>query len=303
MLERALREDAVDGDVTTSTLLGGSGPPPSVSVSFVARGAGVVCGLPVLAALYGHAAPEVAYRALLEDGDRVAPGQTILELEGPAPRLLALERTALNFLGRLGGIASWTARWVELVAGTGAGLYDTRKTTPGWRYLEKYAVRTGGGNNHRMHLGDGALVKDNHVALLRALGRWDPVACVASFRRAAPGTFVELEVDGREEFLAALAASPDAILLDNFTPEDARWAVSRRAEPGSARPLLEASGGITFETVRVMAETGVDRISVGALTHSAPVLDIGLDIGLDTSAPRGSPGLGSGPPRRAGRLA
>jgi nicotinate-nucleotide pyrophosphorylase (carboxylating) len=243
----------------------------------------VICGLPVVEDLFRRQAPEVMLSGKAKDGDRLPAAQRFLEVSGPARSILRLERIALNFVGRLSGIATGTARWVEKISGTRAKLFDTRKTTPGWRALEKYAVRVGGGHNHRRSLAEALLVKDNHVAVLRALGLWDVEACVRALRQAAPGLFLELEVASRDEFLAALRAGADAILLDNFDVPEVSWAVETRnrqptapgAPPG---PLLEASGGIRLETVRAVAETGVERLSVGALTHSATSLDVALDF-------------------------
>jgi nicotinate-nucleotide pyrophosphorylase (carboxylating) len=194
--------------------------------------------------------------------------------------LLAMERTALNFVQRLGGIATLTARFAAEVAGTRAAIYDTRKTTPGWRSLEKYAVRCGGGRNHRIGLYDAVLIKDNHLAWLAA--RPDPIgAAIAAARARAPaGTTVEVEVDSLEQLDRALECAPDLILVDNLGPEALAEAVCRRdaRAPGVG---LEASGGITLATVAALARSGVDRISVGALTHSAPALDVGLDYEND----------------------
>jgi nicotinate-nucleotide pyrophosphorylase (carboxylating) len=245
---------------------------------FVARSAGVVSGLPVLERIARRFGLGTWYRSLIRDGDRVAPGTVIASIAGEMRALLLMERTALNFLQRLSGVASLTARFVAEVAGTKAVILDTRKTTPGWRALEKYAVRCGGGKNHRMGLYDAVLIKDNHLAWLEQGG--DPIGrAVAAGRLGAPeGTrFVEVEVDTLEQLDRALEVGPDIILVDNLGPEKLAEAVRRRAEraPGI---LLEASGGVTLATVRKLAETGVDRISVGALTHSAPALDIGLDF-------------------------
>jgi nicotinate-nucleotide pyrophosphorylase (carboxylating) len=206
------------------------------------------------------------------------PGWTIAIVEGPMRALLAMERTALNFLQRLSGIATLTAQFVAEVEGTKAVILDTRKTTPGWRALEKYAVRCGGGTNHRIGLYDAVLIKDNHLAWLADGG--DPIGrAVEAARAGAPkGTkFIEVEVDTLEQLDRALEVKPDIILVDNLGPEKLAEAVRRRNEraPGI---LLEASGGVNLSTVRALAETGVDRISVGALTHSAPALDIGLDF-------------------------
>jgi nicotinate-nucleotide pyrophosphorylase (carboxylating) len=240
----------------------------------------------VIEQLFRSRAPGVALHPARRDGDGLLAGERLLEIEGAAAAILPLERIALNFLQRLSGIATETRKWFEALRGTGARLLDTRKTLPGWRRLEKYAVRAGGGGNHRSSLSDGILLKDNHRAALAGVPGQDRGKTgaggirdwVAALRRASPGVFLQVEVDGREEYLEALEASPDSILLDNFALDDIAWAVetrNRRPPPG---PSLEASGGIRLENVRQVALTGVDRISVGALTHSAPALDIGLDV-------------------------
>ena len=203
------------------------------------------------------------------------------DLAGPMRSLLAMERTALNFLQRLSGIASLTARYVAAVHGTRAAIFDTRKTTPGWRFLEKYAVRCGGGCNHRFGLYDAVLIKDNHLAWIKeAAGASGPdpfATAIASARRATPpGTTIEIEVDSLEQFDRALECSPDIILVDNLGPEQVAEAVRRR-NAAAPRIQLEASGGVNLLSVRALAETGVDRISIGALTHSAPALDLALD--------------------------
>jgi nicotinate-nucleotide pyrophosphorylase (carboxylating) len=201
-------------------------------------------------------------------------------VSGPVRQILSFERTALNFLQHLSGIATLTARFVDAVFGTKAAILDTRKTLPGWRLLEKYAVRCGGGQNHRVGLYDAVLIKDNHLAYLAHKG--DPIGhAVASVRaQAPPGTVVEVEVDRLDQLDRALACGPDIILVDNFDARTLREAVARRDAIAPAIQL-EASGGVTLETVRALAEAGVDRISVGALTHSAPALDLGLDFGED----------------------
>jgi nicotinate-nucleotide pyrophosphorylase (carboxylating) len=224
------------------------------------------------------ASGEVGLRTLVPEGHPVKAGEAFLELRGPPAPILRLERTALNFLGRLCGIATLTRSFMDALAGLPTVLLDTRKTTPAWRNLEKYAVRTGGAKNHRGSLSDGILLKDNHAGVLREVGRGDVGEWVEALRRTSPGMFLEVEVDDRQEFLRALDTGVDAILLDNFSTADLRWAVASRNEAGSGHPLLEASGGMRLEGVREIAETGVDRISVGALTHSARVLDIGLDL-------------------------
>jgi nicotinate-nucleotide pyrophosphorylase (carboxylating) len=224
------------------------------------------------------------WKPLLADGDRLERGSVIARLDGPMRSLLAIERAALNFLQHLSGIATLTAQYVAAVAGTRARIYDTRKTTPGWRALEKYAVRCGGGFNHRFGLHDAVLIKDNHLAWLRmdaSSGTRDPIsAAVAAARAFAPsGTIVEIEVDSLEELAQALASLPDVILLDNLAPDLVAEAVRRR-DAVAPRVELEASGGVNLASVQALAQTGVDRISVGALTHSAPALDLAMDFEL-----------------------
>lgn len=238
-------------------------------VSWTARQPGVLAGL-ACARLALHAlAPDARFEALVEDGQRVGAGQALARADAPARAILSSERTGLNLMGRLSGIATLTRAYVDAVAGTGARITDTRKTTPGLRHLEKYAVRCGGGVNHRFGLDDAILIKDNHVA---ACGGVRPALERA---RAAAGHLVkiELEVDSLAQLEDALPLAPDVIMLDNFSLEDMRAAVALAA----GRVILEASGGVRLETVRDIAETGVQVISVGALTHSAPGLDIGLD--------------------------
>ena len=256
------------------------------SARFVARADGVVAGLPVVklaAARFGLAS---GFRHLIEDGQRVAPGVAVAEVFGPIGQILGFERTALNFLQRLSGVATLTDRFVRAVAGTNAVILDTRKTTPGWRALERYAVRCGGGTNHRNGLYDAVLIKDNHLACLASLGEVDPVgSAVAASRAKSPaGTVVEVEIDNLEQLDRALEARPDIVLVDNFPIESLVEAVRRRDSraPGI---LLEASGGVSLDTVADRARTGVDRISVGALTHSAPALDVGLDYDEAPSDP------------------
>ena len=263
------------GDPTGSTTIPANG---RGSARFVARSAGVVSGLPVVELLARRLGLGTWYRPLVEDGDRVEAGSSIASIAGEFRSLLILERTALNFLQRLSGVASLTARFVAEVAGTRAVILDTRKTTPGWRHLEKYAVRCGGGTNHRVGLHDAILIKDNHLAWLAEGG--DPIgrAIAAARAGASPGCkFIEVEVDTLEQLDRALEVGPDIILVDNIGSEGLVEAVRRR-DAKAPKILLEASGGVTLATVRGMALAGVDRISVGALTHSAPALDIGLDF-------------------------
>ena len=268
LVRTALAEDLPDGvDVTTVATV----PEGQQAVAdLVARGDGVVAGLPlvgaVLDAVTGGAAtvePRVA------DGALVARGDVLATLAGPARGLLTAERTALNLLCHLSGVATLTRRWVDAVDGTGAAIRDTRKTTPGLRALEKYAVRCGGGVNHRMSLSDAAMVKDNH-----ALAAGGVAAAFRAVRDRAPGVDVEVEADSVGDAVAAVEAGADLVLLDNMPVDEMRRAVER--VDGRAR--LEASGGLSLDYARAVAETGVDFLSVGALTHSAPVLDIACDF-------------------------
>jgi nicotinate-nucleotide pyrophosphorylase (carboxylating) len=275
LITLALAEDFGDGGDLTARLVI---PDDAVgSARFVARSAGVMAGMPVVSQLFSRVGVHTLAPYLF-NGERLEPGALIASVGGPMRTLLAVERIALNFLQRLSGIATLTARFVAEVEGTKAVILDTRKTTPGWRALEKYAVRCGGGTNHRFGLYDAVLIKDNHLAWLAEGG--DPIGrAVAAARAGAPkgNKFIEVEVDTLEQLDRALEVGPDIILVDNLGPEKLAEAVRRRdaKAPGI---LLEASGGVTLETVRGLALTGVDRISVGALTHSAPALDIGLDF-------------------------
>ena len=242
----------------------------------VARTPGVLAGLPVaelvFAALEGD---PVAVAAHAADGEPLGTGQSVASFVGPLRSILVAERTLLNFLQRLSGVATLTRRYADAVAGTKAVVLDTRKTTPGWRLLEKYAVRQGGGHNHRVGLADGILIKDNHLA---GLGLGAIATAARAARAGAAGLTVEVEVDTLTQLREALAESPDIVLLDNMPPSVLREAVAMR-DSLAPHVLLEASGGVNLVTVRAIAETGVDRISVGALTHSAPALDLALDYG------------------------
>ncbi len=276
LIDLALAEDLGEaGDVTTSALI----PADAEGVGeFVARSPGVVAGLPVLERLIARHGLLPGWAPRVTDSAPVGPGDSIASIAGPVRTLLSLERILLNFLQRLSGIASLTARYASAVDGTRAKILDTRKTTPGWRALEKYAVRCGGGTNHRFGLFDAILIKDNHLASIGA-SHADPIAeAIRRSRIAVPdGGFVEIEVDTLDQFDRALACGPDIILVDNLGPEALAEAVRRR-DARAPSVLLESSGGVTLATVRPLAETGVDRISIGALTHSAPALDIGLDL-------------------------
>ncbi|SIO19777.1 nicotinate-nucleotide pyrophosphorylase [carboxylating] [Singulisphaera sp. GP187] len=265
------------GDLTADAIIPAHG---RGAAQFVARKEGVIAGIPVLQLAALRFGLPTWFKPLVQDGDLVGPGDAIASIAGPMRAMLAMERTALNFLQRLSGIATLTARFVAEVADTSAVILDTRKTTPGWRALEKYAVRCGGGRNHRIGLYDAVLIKDNHLAWLAEQG--DPISlAIATARTHAPaGTTIEIEVDTLEQLDQALACQPDIILVDNLGPESLAESVRRR-NARAPQVLLEASGGITLATVRQLARTGVDRISVGALTHSAPALDIGLDFETD----------------------
>lgn len=271
LIRLALDEDLADGvDVTSVATIPAD---QRCVVTFGARGAGVVAGLPVAAAVVemvcGDAAS--AFDQLVRDGDAVDAGQAVARVTAPTTRMLTAERTALNLLCHLSGVASLTARWVAAIDGTVARVRDTRKTLPGLRALQKYAVRCGGGVNHRMGLYDAALVKDNHVA-----GAGGVAAAYAAVRGLEGTIPVEIEVDSLDGLRIAIEAGADEVLIDNFTPDDMRAAVALRDELAPA-VRLEASGGLTLETAGEVAATGVDYIAVGELTHSVRALDLGLD--------------------------
>lgn len=270
IIDLALAEDVGAGDVTTRAIV----PPDDRSLAeFVVKGDGVVSGLGVAGAVFARVDSSVTFTALVADGTPVRPGTSCARVAGASRSLLMAERVALNLLQRLSGVATLTARYVAAVDGTGARIVDTRKTTPGLRQLEKAAVRDGGGANHRFGLGDGVLIKDNHLA---AVGGADRVGRAIGLARAgAPHTLrIEVEVTTLAEVEEAIAAGADVILLDNMDVAT----MTRAVALVGGRALLEASGGITLGTVRAVAETGVDLISVGALTHSAPALDISLEF-------------------------
>lgn len=279
VVERALAEDLGEaGDVTGEAMIAADRQATAV---VRARAAGIACGLPVAAEVLRQCAPGVRMSEHVRDGERVEAGGTMLSVEGALRGILAAERTLLNFVGRLSGIATVTAEYVQAVQGTRAQVCDTRKTTPGLRMLEKWAVRCGGGTNHRIGLYDAMLVKDNHVAGLAPREMAAAVAKAAASARAAHALrFVEVECDSLDQLQALLDlphGTIDLALLDNMTPD--RLAEAVRMRDASRSPVrLEASGGIGLRSVAAVAATGVERISVGALTHSAPCLDIGLDI-------------------------
>ncbi|NNN04877.1 MAG: carboxylating nicotinate-nucleotide diphosphorylase [Elusimicrobia bacterium] len=268
LLRAALREDlGRDGDLTTRFFVPADA---RVRARVVAREAGVVCGLDVAAAAFRACAPGARVRARVRDGARVRPGQAVMDVSG-GRGLLTAERTALNFLQRMSGVASLTRRYADRVRGTRARILDTRKTLPGWRALDKYAVVCGGGVNHRMGLYDAAMVKDNH----RLGGSLEEGA--RALRRLRPRAKLIVECDDLVQAERALALRPDVLLLDNMPPRLLRAAI-RRLRARAPRVLLEISGGVSLDTVLALARLGPDRISIGRLTHSAPALDLGLDL-------------------------
>lgn len=276
LIELALREDLGDtGDVTSEAVI-----PSDLTgcAALVARENGVLAGLASAEMVMKRIDPSIQFEAHIADGERMKPGDRIAVVSGRMRSILAAERTALNFVQHLSGIATLTRRYVDAVAGLPCRILDTRKTTPGWRLLEKYAVRCGGGHNHRTGLYDGILIKDNHLGALRDVTNPIRTAGDRATRLVGNDLPIEIEVDSLEQFdQAASAGDADIILLDNMTLAQLRTAV-RRNRNWVVPAELEASGGVTLETVRAIAETGVDRISVGALTHSAPALDIALDF-------------------------
>ncbi len=270
LIRAALAEDVGPGDASTAITV----PPEAVVTGeYRARESGVVAGLPLIDLVHAVLDAGVRVERLVADGAAVVPGACVARIAGPAAAILTGERTTLNFLQHLGGIASLTARYVEAVAGTGCRVLDTRKTLPGWRALAKYAVRCGGGDNHRMGLYDRVMLKDNHWAV----GGGAVADLVARARRDFPALAVEVEVDDLDQFDRVLPLGVEWILLDNFTPAQAVEAVARRDGAGGGT-LLEISGNVTLETIGTYARTGVDAASVGRLTHSAPALDLGLDL-------------------------
>lgn len=277
-IDRWLSEDLGDiGDITTLSLVS---PDIETRCEVRAREHGIVAGLPILERMVARRGGLLRAEPLAADGDRIEPGMRVMEIVGPLSALLPMERTALNLLGRLSGVATATRRYVDVIAGTGAKIVDTRKTTPGLRVAEKYAVRCGGGRLHRIGLFDGVLVKDNHIAAIADDELASAVEALAEAARNHGGAlFIEVEVD-RLDQLDALLTLPDGvldiILLDNMGPSAIETAVARR-DAKRRSVLLEASGGVRLDTLRAIAESGVDRIAVGAITHSAVQVDFGLD--------------------------
>ncbi len=277
--EDALAEDGVDRDITSLATVDAAA---TGTARVVARQQGVFAGVVIFDLLREAYSHKLTLTVRVEDGQALRKGDEIAVLAGPMRLLLGIERTLLNFLQRLCGVATLTRKYVEAVEGTQARIYDTRKTIPGWRQLDKYAVRCGGGRNHRMGLHDAILVKDNHLV---GVGVAALAAAVSEMVHEAgtltpPPEFIEVEVDTLEQLDEVLKVSGlDVVLLDNFTTAQMRQAVKRRKELGLAgRVKFEASGGVDLDSVRSIAETGVDRISTGAITHSAPALDISVDL-------------------------
>lgn len=269
LVRLALAEDLGDaGDVTSAAILP---PAQRIHAGIFAKQAGVICGLNLVSEIYRQVDPAATVTPLVTDGDHVVTGKTVCEVEGAGRSVLAGERVALNFAQRLSGIASLTAQFVAAVDGTGATILDTRKTTPGWRALEKYAVRMGGGGNHRMGLYDMVLIKDNHIDAACGIRRAVEAARAAE---QVQGLAIEVEVKDLDELREALACGVDRILLDNMNLAQMRDAVQMT----SGRVPLEASGNMTLARVRAVAETGVNFISAGALTHSAPALDLSMRL-------------------------
>ncbi len=270
----ALEEDAPWGDLTSEYLIPASA---TATADLVAREAGVFSGGDVFAAAFALTDPQIEVTLRVDDGDAFEPGTVLAAVSGPARGVLQAERIGLNFVQRMSGIATLTARYVAEVAGTDARIADTRKTTPGLRAFERAAVRAGGGRNHRFSLSDTVMAKDNHLAVLTADGTDLTEALRAAISRLPHTTHVEVEVDRIDQIEPVLAAGIGTIMLDNFSLDDLRDGVAQVA----GRATVEASGGVSLETVRAIAETGVDVISVGALTHSARALDLGLDVRVD----------------------
>jgi nicotinate-nucleotide pyrophosphorylase (carboxylating) len=267
----ALEEDAPWGDITSEMLIPESS---TARAELVAREPGVFSGGEVFAAAFRLTDPTIRVELAVRDGEAFAQGAVLATVSGPARGVLTAERIGLNFVQRMAGIATLTARYVAEVAHTGARIADTRKTTPGLRAFERHAVRSGGGHNHRYSLSDAVMAKDNHLAVLSEKGLSVTAALQGAIARLSHTTHVEVEVDRLDQIEAVLAAGIGTIMLDNFSLEDLR----RGVEQVGGRAIVEASGGVSLETVRAIAETGVDVISVGALTHSARALDLGLDV-------------------------
>ncbi|MBN1863160.1 MAG: carboxylating nicotinate-nucleotide diphosphorylase [Dehalococcoidales bacterium] len=275
IIDLALAEDLSHGDITSQTLI-----PPGLQGKAVitAKAAGVLAGGEVVKRVFAKVDPALKVELPIVEGAEIKPGEVVAAISGRVAAILKGERLALNFLSRLSGIASYTARFVAETKGFRAKIYDTRKTTPGLRHLEKYAVRLGGGQNHRLHLGSAILVKDNHLAAMRSLGLSLRDVVAEAKWKAPQGLVVEVEVNTPDEAMAAVEGGADVIMLDNMSPDEMRRV--RDLIPEHIK--TEASGGITLANVRAVAEAGVDIISIGALTHSAPALDFSLELEPET---------------------
>jgi len=266
ILRLALEEDLGNGDLTTTLLI----PEEQESRALlIAKGSFIVAGMPFVREVFALAGPTTEFTIFCDEGGKVKKGEMIAELHGNTRTLLSCERVALNVLQRLSGIATFTNAFVNEVKGTGAAILDTRKTTPGLRFMEKYAVRVGGGSNHRFGLYDGILIKDNHIEAAGSI-----TSAVRNARKAHHLLKIEVEVENLNDLMEALAAGADVVMLDNMSLEDMKEAVKR----AQGKAITEASGNITMDRVRAVAETGVDLISIGALTHSAPAADISMKI-------------------------
>ena len=271
IIDLTLAEDLSHGDITSEGLI-----PPELQgkASILAKEEGILAGGEVAKRVFLRVDPSLEVKLLIQDGKRIQPGEATATVSGRVISILKAERTALNFLQRLSGIASQTARYIAETQGLKVKIIDTRKTTPGLRLLEKYAVRAGGGQNHRFNLGDGILIKDNHLTALRALGMKIKDIIAKSKQNASQGLKVEVEVNTIEEALEAAGAGADIIMLDNMSPDEMR----RVVDSIPSQVEIEASGGITLDNVRAAAQAGVDFISIGALTHSVRALDISLEL-------------------------
>lgn len=271
LIERALAEDLGWGDITTEALVSSD---QQGKASIIAKAKGIIAGTEIAKQVFLKVDPELKTDILIKDGTKIKPGDLIVTIEGKVASILKAERTALNFLQHLSGIASETAHYVKAIKGLPVQITDTRKTNPGLRVLEKYAVKAGGGKNHRMHLGDSILIKDNHLSTLSRQGLSIKEILDRARQKADPKLKIEIEVKTPQEAVEAAEAGADIIMLDNMSLNDMRQAVQLI----KGKALIEASGGITLEKVRAVAETGVDFISVGALTHSVKALDISLEL-------------------------
>ncbi len=277
LVEQALEEDEAERDVTVAALID---PDKRATADIIAKEPGVICGLPLVEPTFQMLDPTVEVDGEYEDGDHAGSGATLMSVRGSAAALLSGERTALNLLRHLSGVATLTARFVEGTLATGTGIYDTRKTTPGWRALEKYAVRCGGGRNHRMDLADAAMIKENHLRAAYGTTGAEAIAravrtCKASLPDGMP---LYVEVESHEELEAAVEAGATILMLDEFDLADIRKAVHFIRSLPAPRPQLEVTGGVSTEGIEAYASSGVARISVGALTHSAPALDLSMKI-------------------------